>query len=78
MSCSGPLLICLSAAKAMDLSQPVFTSLVFATLVAAGLSSFGLGVQAVLKKVPEYFASMLEMWKTIPLALVDGRQISTL
>lgn len=37
----------------------------------------GMGVQTVLKKDPEYFASMLEMWKTILPSLVEGRYIPT-
>ncbi|MFN3825167.1 MAG: TetR/AcrR family transcriptional regulator [Pseudorhodobacter sp.] len=33
----------------------------------------GMGVQTVLKKDPEYFAAMLEVWKKILPALVEGR-----
>lgn len=34
----------------------------------------GMGVQTVLKKDPAYFASMLEVWKSILPALVEGRR----
>lgn len=45
VSYSGPLLIYLSAAEAMDISKPAFTSWVFAISVAAGLSSIGLSLR---------------------------------
>ncbi len=44
VSYSGPLLIYLSAAEAMGISQSVFTSWIFAISVAAGLSSIGLSL----------------------------------
>jgi len=34
----------------------------------------GMGVQTVLKKDPAYFASMLEVWKSILPALVEGKR----
>lgn len=44
VSYSGPLLIYLSAAEAMEISRPAFTSWVFAISIAAGLSSIVLSL----------------------------------
>jgi len=44
VSYSGPLLIYLSAAEAMEISRAAFTSWVFAISIAAGLSSIGLSL----------------------------------